>query len=134
MAAVDAADAEVTIVTFRDIFQYEAGKKGRYSDEYQNLSAQIILDKQDLAKLGMKDSGKVKVENDVGSIVVAAKVSEDDPHPGVAFMTNSPWSNHLVRDDVCETSIPGFKSITARVSPSSEEITKIGDLLERMKA
>ncbi len=126
-------EAVVTIVTFRDIFQYEAGKKGRYSEEYQNLSAQIILDKQDMAKLGTKDGGKVKVENDIGSIIVAAKMSEDDPHPGIAFMTNSPWSNHLVRDDVCDTSIPGFKRITAKVTTSVEEITKIGDLLERMK-
>ncbi len=127
-------EAVVSIVTFRDIFQYEAGKKGRYTPEYQNLSAQIILDKQDMASLGVKDGGKVKVENDVGSIIVAAKASEDDPHPGLAFMTNSPWSNHLVRDDVCETSIPGFKKIAAKVSPSGEDITKIGDLLERMKA
>ncbi len=127
-------EAEVTIVTFRDIFQYEAGKKGRYTPEYQNLSAQIILDKQDMAKLGVKDGGRVLVENDVGSIIVAAKASEDDPHPGLAFMTNSPWSNHLVRDDVCETSIPGFKKIAANVSPSGEDITKIGDLLERMRA
>jgi formylmethanofuran dehydrogenase subunit D len=127
-------DAEVTIVTFRDIFQYEAGKKGRYSDEYQKLSAEIILDKQDMTRLGTKDGQRVLVENDVGSIVVAAKTSEDDPHPGLAFMTNSPWSNQLVRDDVCETSIPGFKSITARVSLSGEELTKIGDLLERMRA
>jgi formylmethanofuran dehydrogenase subunit D len=127
-------ETQVSIVTFRDIFQYEAGKKGRYTQEYQDLSAQIILDKQDMAKLGVKDGGKVKVENDVGSIIVAAKTSDDDPHPGLAFMTNSPWSNHLVRDDVCETSIPGFKSIAAKVSPSGEEITKIGDLLERMKA
>lgn len=127
-------DAEVTIVTFRDIFQYEAGKKGRYSDEYQKLSAEIILDKQDMTRLGTKDGQRVLVENDVGSIVVAAKTSEDDPHPGLAFMANSPWSNHLVRDDVCETSIPGFKSITARVSLSGEELTKIGDLLERMRA
>jgi formylmethanofuran dehydrogenase subunit D len=127
-------DAEVTIVTFRDIFQYEAGKKGRYSNEYQKLSAEIILDKQDMARLGTKDGQTVNVENDVGSIVVAAKTSEDDPHPGIAFMTNSPWSNQLVRDDVCDTSIPGFKSITARISQSSEALTKIDDLLERMRA
>jgi formylmethanofuran dehydrogenase subunit D len=127
-------DAEVTIVTFRDIFSTRRGKKGRYSDEYQKLSAEIILDKQDMTRLGTKDGQRVLVENDVGSIVVAAKTSEDDPHPGLAFMTNSPWSNHLVRDDVCETSIPGFKSITARVSLSCEELTKIGDLLERMRA
>lgn len=127
-------DAEVSIVTFRDIFQYEAGKKGRYTGEYQKLSAQIILDKQDMAKLSVKDGDRVKVENDVGMVVVAAKTSDDDPHPGLAFMTNSPWSNQLVRDDVCETSIPGFKSIKARVSTSGEELTKIEDLLERMKA
>ncbi len=127
-------DSEVSIVTFRDIFQYEAGKKGRYTEEYQKLSAQIILDKQDMAKLSVKDGERVKVENDVGMVVVAAKASDDDPHPGLAFMTNSPWSNHLVRDDVCETRIPGFKSITAHVSPSCEELTKIEDLLVRMKA
>ncbi|MDM7912488.1 MAG: molybdopterin dinucleotide binding domain-containing protein [Methanotrichaceae archaeon] len=127
-------EVEVSIVTFRDIFQYEAGKKGRYTPEYQDLSAQIILDKQDMAKLGVKDGARVLVENDVGKIIVAAKASDDDPHAGLAFMTNSPWSNHLVRDDVCETSIPGFKKIAAKVSPSGEEITKIGDLLERMKA
>jgi formylmethanofuran dehydrogenase subunit D len=126
-------EAEVTIVTFRDIFQYEAGKKGRYSDEYQKLSAQIILDKQDMARLGTKDGQRVLVENDTGSITVAARTSEDDPHPGIAFMTNSPWSNQLVRDDVCETSIPGFKSITARVTPSSEELTNMDDLLKRMQ-
>jgi formylmethanofuran dehydrogenase subunit D len=127
-------DAEVTIVTFRDIFQYEAGKKGRYSDEYRNLSAQIILDKQDMVRLGAKDGQKVKVENDIGSVIVAVRTSEDDPHPGIAFMTNSPWSNQLVRDDVCETSIPGFKSINARVTPSGDELTKIDDLLKRMRA
>jgi formylmethanofuran dehydrogenase subunit D len=126
-------EAEVTIVTFRDIFQYEAGKKGRYSDEYQKLSAQIILDKQDMARLGTKDGQRVLVENDTGSITVAARTSEDDPHPGIAFMTNSPWSNQLVSDDVCETSIPGFKSITARVTPSSEELTNMDDLLKRMQ-
>ncbi len=127
------ADVTATIVTFRDIFQYEAGKKGLYSDEYQKLSAQIILDKQDMARLGTKDGQRVLVENDVGSIVVAAMTSDDDPHPGIAFMVNSPWSNQLVADDICEASVPGFKGITARVSQSSDELTKIGDLLERMR-
>ncbi len=127
-------DAGVKIVTFRDIFQYEAGKKSRYSDEYRKLSAQIILDKGDMAKLGIKDGQNVSVENETGRIVVAAKLSDDDPHPGLAFMTNSPWSNHLVRDDICDMSIPELKNIAAKVSPSSENVTKISELLQRMKA
>ncbi len=127
-------DAGVKIITFRDIFQYEAGKKSRYSDEYRKLSAQIILDKGDMAKLGIKDGQNVSVENETGRIVVAAKLSDDDPHPGLAFMTNGPWSNHLVRDDICDMSIPELKNIAAKVSPSSENVTKISELLQRMKA
>jgi len=127
-------EAKVIIVTFRDIFQYEAGKKSRYSDEYRQLSAQILLDKQDMADLGVKDGQRVTVGNELGCIVAAAKASEDDPHPGLAFMTNSPWSNQLVRDDICETSIPGFKRIEAVVSPTEEAITQITELLQRMRA
>ena len=127
-------EAKVIIVTFRDIFQYEAGKKSRYSDEYRQLSALILLDKQDMAGLGVKDGQRVMVGNELGRIVAAAKASEDEPHPGLAFMTNSPWSNQLVRDDVCETSIPGFKRIEAVVSPTEEAVTQITELLQRMMA
>jgi len=126
-------EAVVTVVTFRDIFQYEAEKKSRYSEDYRKLSAQIILDKQDMAGLGVKDSQNVLVKNDVGSIVVAVKTSEDDPHPGLAFMVNSPWSNQLVSDDVCTASIPGFKRISAQISPSGENVTQISELFQKMR-
>ena len=105
------------IVTFQDIFQYEARKKSRFSEEYRKLSAQIMLDKQDMARLGVKD-GQRSSRTRMGGVVVAAKISDDDPHPGLAFMINSPWSNQLVRDDVCDPSMPGFKRIAASVSPS----------------
>ena len=126
-------EAVVTVVTFRDIFQYEAEKKSRYSEDYRKLSAQIILDKQDMAGLGVKDGQNVLVKNDVGSVVVAVKTSEDDPHPGLAFMVNSPWSNQLVSDDVCTTSIPGFKRISAQISPSGENVTQISELFQKMR-
>jgi formylmethanofuran dehydrogenase subunit D len=126
--------AVVTIVTFKDIFQDEAEKKSRYSDEYRTLSAQIILDQQDMANLGAKDGQSVLVENDIGSIVVAAKTSDDDSHSGLAFMIKSPWSNQLVKDDACDTSIPGFKGISAQVSLSGENVTSISELFQRMKA
>jgi len=125
---------EVTIVTVRDIFQDEAGRKSRFSDEYKNLSALIILDKQDLIRLGGKDGQKLLVKNDVGSVVVAARTSEDDAHPGLAIMYNSPWSNQLVSDAVCEGSIPGFKSIKATLSTTEEDITRISEIQARMQS
>ena len=130
------AEVQVTIVTVRDIFQDEAGRKSRFSDEYKNLSALIILDKQDMIRLEAKDGQKLLVKNDVGSVVVAAKTSEDDMHPGLAFMYNSPWSNQLVSDNVCDGSIPGFKNIKATLSAAEEnmDITQISELQARMQS
>ena len=118
---------EVTIVTVRDIFQDEAGRRSRFSDEYKNLSALIILDKQDMIRLEAKDGQKLLVKNDVGSVVVAARASEDD-------MYNSPWSNQLVSDDVCDGSIPGNKRIKATLSTTEQDITQISELQARMQS
>ena len=125
---------ELKIVCFEDIFQYEAREKSRFSDEYRQLSAVILLDKQDMASLGVKDGDKVLVENEISKIVVAAKTSDDEPHAGLAFMINSVWSNQLLRDDLCNASVPGFKGITAKVGPSQGEVTRISEIVQRMRA
>ena len=125
---------ELKIVCFEDIFQYEAGEKSRFSDEYRQLSAVILLDKQDMASLGVKDGDKVLVENEINKIVVAAKTSDDEPHAGLAFMINSVWSNQLLRDDLCNASVPGFKGILASISPSQGEVTGISEIVQRLKA
>ena len=125
---------ELKIVCFEDIFQYEAREKSRFSDEYRQLSAVILLDKQDMASLGVKDGQNVLVENEISKIVVAAKTSDDEPHAGLAFMINSVWSNQLLRDDLCNASVPGFKGITARVGPSQGEVTQISEIVQRLRA
>lgn len=125
---------ELSIITIRDIFQDEAGKKSRFSEEYKSQSALIILDKQDLAGLGAKDGQSLLVKNDVGSVVVSARLSEDS-HPGLAFMRSSPWSNQLVSDATCEAGIPGFLGIKAAVQPAeaSAAVTDISEILSRIK-
>jgi formylmethanofuran dehydrogenase subunit D len=125
---------EVKVVTFRDIFQYEAQKKGRHSEEYKKLSAQIMLDKEDLEKLGMKEGERVVVKNGNGSIVVVASLSDDEPHPGLAFMIESPWSNQLVGDPAEKTCISELKNFSAEVGPTEEQVTEMKELLERMRA
>ena len=125
---------ELKVITFEDIFQYEAGEKSRFSDEYRQLSAVILLDKQDMASLGVKDGDKVLVENEINKIVVKAKTSDDEPHAGLAFMINSVWSNQLLRDDICNASVPGFKGITAKVGLGQGEVTQISEIVQRMQS
>ena len=124
--------SEIKIIAFEDIFQHEAMKKGIYTEDYLKLSAKITMDKQDMEKVNAKDGQNVKLENDVGSIVVTAKLEDGDSHPGLAFMNTSPWINQLVREDFCET---GGRPdhITVTISPSDQEATKLAELLERIK-
>ena len=126
--------AMLTIITFRDIFQDEAKKKSRYSEDYRKLSAQIILDQQDMSALGVKDGQSLLVSNDAGSVVVAAKTSDDDPHPGLAFMISSPWSNQLIGEDTCNANVSGARSVSAQVSPSKDNITQISEIFQRILA
>lgn len=126
-------DKELNIVTFQDIFQDETEKKGKRTDEFRMASALIMMDKLDMASLGAKDGQKVSVENEVGRVVVAAKTSDDDSHPGVAFMIHSPWSNQLIGEDVCDTNILGFKKISAKVSLTEENVTQVSEILQRMQ-
>ena len=130
-----AREKEVTIVTYRDIFQEEEEAKDRYSDEYRDLSALIVLDKADMKLIGAEDDELVLVENEWGGVVVVAKLSEEEEsHSGLAFMPNSPWSNQLISEDVGTSKIPDFKNITAKVSAFEGEVTALSTLAERMKA
>ncbi|OPY50494.1 MAG: molybdopterin dinucleotide binding domain protein [Methanosaeta sp. PtaU1.Bin112] len=125
------AEVEVVVVAVRDIFQDEAGRKSLFSEEYKSLSALIILDKQDMAGLAVKDGDKLLAKNDAGSIVVAARASKDDAkeaHPGLAFMCSSPWYNQLVSDDSCQG------SVKATLAPTAEAITAISEIQARMKS
>lgn len=128
------AGLEVSIITVQDIFQDEAGKKSRFSEEYKTRSARIILDKQNLVEIGAQDGGKVLVKNDVGSVVVVVGTSEDS-HPGLAIMNSSPWSNQLVSDSSCQGAAPGFRGIRAIIQPAegNASVTELSEIFSRIK-
>lgn len=122
------AELSVLVVTFRDIFQSEAQEAGRYGEEYRKASALILLDRGDADRAGIKDGSAVTIASDAGSVVVNAGVDQES-HPGVAFMPNSPWSNQLVSGQVGPSKIPEFKRIEARLSSASGPVLKIEELL-----
>lgn len=128
------AEIEVALVAVRDIFQDEAGRKSLFSEEYRILSAQIILDKQDMANLAVKDGDKLLVKSEAGSIVVAARASKDDAreaHPGLAFMALSPWYSQLATEAQCESN-----SVKAKlaIAPTGAAVTAISEIQARIKS
>jgi len=115
-----APECKIMIVTYPDIFQIEAKLKyGKFSREYQDLSAIIMLDSGDLKKIGIKDGDPVAIKSEGVNVVVTAKESEEE-HPGIGYMPESVWSNIL-----------GVYPVSATVSRSQQEIPAIDELLSR---
>lgn len=113
---------DVTIVTHRDIFQNAALESSRFTEEYEKLSAVITIDRQDMERIGIKDNDTVVVSNSSGKVVVLAHGSGyEEPHPGIAYMLNSPWSSALVSNETGGSGVPVFKSIKAVVSKAKDE-------------
>ncbi|MCD4704431.1 MAG: formylmethanofuran dehydrogenase [Methanosarcinaceae archaeon] len=113
---------DITIVTHRDIFQNTALESSRFAEEYEKLSAVINIDRQDMEKFGITDNDPVVVRNNFGKIIVLAQGSGyEEPHPGVAYMLNSPWSNALVSNETGGSGVPSFKSIKAVISKAKDE-------------
>ncbi|MEA1906425.1 MAG: molybdopterin dinucleotide binding domain-containing protein [Euryarchaeota archaeon] len=130
-----APEHEIVIVEYQDIFRTEAAlKHGKFSKEYQDLSAVILLDPDDLKKIGAGDGGPVKISNEYGTVVVTAKKSEGDTkhdvraneghqgHPGVGYMPASVWLNTL-----------GSRPVSAKVSRSQQKISAVSELIPGFK-
>ena len=113
-------ECRVAIVTYPDIFRTEAGlRHGKFSKEYQELSAVIVLDSEDMAKIEVKDGDLVEVLGEEAAIVVRAKESEKE-HPGIGYMPEGVWANVL-----------GAGPASAKVSRSQQEISAIEDVYRR---
>ena len=115
-----APECGVVIVTYPDIFRTEAGlRHGKFSSEYQELSAVIVLDSGDMAKIGVNDGDLVEVLGEEGAIVVRAKESEKE-HPGIGYMPEGAWANIL-----------GASPVSAKVRRSQQEILAIEEVYRR---
>lgn len=128
-----AGKAEVTVVTYRGIFQEVEEALGMYSDGYREQSALLDLDGSDAKGLGVEDGKPVLLETDSGKVVVTAKLSEDS-HPGIAFMPASPWSAQLLSGEVDENGFLDLKSFGVQISPAKDAVTSIEEIAERIMA
>jgi formylmethanofuran dehydrogenase subunit D len=115
-----APECGVVIVTYPDIFRTEAGlKHGKFSREYQELSAVLVLDSGDMAKIEVKDGDLVEIKSEAGAVVVRAKESEKE-HPGIGYMPEGAWAYIL-----------GASPMPAKVSRSRQEIPAIEEVYRR---
>nr|WP_321498011.1 molybdopterin dinucleotide binding domain-containing protein [uncultured Methanolobus sp.] len=125
-----APEIKLKVVTYRDVFQNTAQETSRFGEEYERSSAVIKLDPKDIAKLAIKDGDTVIVKNSSGKVVVKAIRSDyEEPHAGIAYMVNGPWSNSLVPAETGGTGVPRFKDFEVTVQGAKgEKVTGISEI------
>jgi len=140
-----APECGVVIITYPDIFRTEAGlKHGKFSSEYRELSALIVLDQGDMAKIEANDGDLVEIKSEAGVVVVRAKESEKE-HPGVGYMPEGAWAYILGASPVTAppstsgtesvsqtlTAPPSTLALSAKVRRSRQELPAIEEVYRR---
>jgi len=117
------------LVTGRTIDQGCSKEFGKLSLEYMDHAAICELDPEDMKKLKVREGDNVKVTTKFGCVVVKAKKSRRNPHPGVIFIPYGPWSNVIVDPKTHGTGMPSLKGIDAYIEPTKEEVLDLKSLL-----
>jgi len=85
---------------------------------YTRNAGIIFIDPEDFKKLEIYPLTPVKVTSEMNEIIVFAEISEDGPHPGIAFMPRGPWCNALVDPYTYSSGCAMFKDTKISVEPA----------------
>ncbi len=87
--------AELTLVIVHSLETDIESEKNKFSQEYLDSAAKILLSKGDIKRLGLKEGGPVSVKSKSGSVTVRA-FGDDRINDGMSTMPRGPWAMTLV--------------------------------------
>jgi formylmethanofuran dehydrogenase subunit D len=123
---------EVSLLTGRTIDQGCGKETGKLSEKYMENVAICEMNGEDMKKLGIRDSDKVKVTTKFGSVVVKAKKSRRLKVPDTVFIPYGPWANQVSASNTHGTGMPLLKGIKATVEPTDAQVLNVRELLSNI--
>jgi formylmethanofuran dehydrogenase subunit D len=95
---------------------------GKLGPDYQQVTSVVEMNVEDMARLGLKADGRVRVRSEWGETVLRCKSRETkDLPPGLLFMAYGPHSSMLMDGDTAGTGMPLSKNLDVEVEPLPEE-------------
>jgi formylmethanofuran dehydrogenase subunit D len=95
---------------------------GKLGDEYVEVSSTVEMNAEDMARLGLKDSDRVRLRSATGEAIVRCKgrAAKDLPS-GLLFIAYGPLSSSLMTGETAGTGMPLSKNVEVEVEPVSGE-------------
>jgi formylmethanofuran dehydrogenase subunit D len=108
----------MTLIGGRTSKQGTALCAGKLSAEYVDVSTIVEMNVEDMARLGLREDGRVRLRTPTGETVVRCRgrTTKDLP-PGLLFMAYGPASSQLMAGDTAGTGMPISKNLTVEVEP-----------------
>lgn len=111
----------MTLIGGRSSKQGTALSVGKLAAEYIELTSVVEMNVEDMARLGLTNSSKVRLRTPVGEAVVRCKGRETkDLPPGILFMVYGPLTSRLMAGDTAASGMPISKNLDVEVEPVPE--------------
>ncbi len=90
--------------------------KGKFEDEYQEITSLVEMNEEDMVRLGFNNGDKLRLKNPVGETIVTCKSKKatDLPH-GMIFIAYGPGSSRLMESDTAGSGMPLSKHLPVQV-------------------
>ncbi len=96
--------------------------QGKFTREYQQETSQVQMCPQDMQRLGLKSGARVRLFNEVGSVIAEVIPAKDgDLPPGVLFVPYGDLSSRLMDSDTHGSGMPTSKGFEVQLEVLSGE-------------
>jgi formylmethanofuran dehydrogenase subunit D len=119
------------LITGRTAKQGASLEIGKTSDEYLESVAVIMMNEDDLRKIGVREGAAVEVSTEFGSTVVRCRKSSVDP--GIAFMPYGPWANMVIGVETHSSGTPDFKSLEVEILPTDKQVPTVHEIVRTIR-
>jgi len=104
------------LIPGRSSKQGTALNKGKLKSEYQEVTATLAMNPEDMQRLGLEDGDRVRLSNETGETVVTCEAQKPGELPlGVMFIPYGPPSSQLMDADTAGSGMPISKQIRVAV-------------------
>jgi formylmethanofuran dehydrogenase subunit D len=125
-------EPDFLLLTGRTVYQGVEKEKGKFTQGYKDNVAICEIDPEDMERLNIKESSRVKITTDFGEVVVRAVKSLRAPHSKTIFMPYGPWASVIMDEGTDGTGMPTLKGIPASLAKEpNEKILSVHELLEK---
>lgn len=125
-------DMSITLVSGRTAKQGVGLEEGKLSEAYSESVNHVQLCPEDIKNLGLKESDRVKITTEHGSVVV--NWDEDKGlDSGMVFFPYGPWANQVYSTVTSSTGMPVMKGIPAVIAVTGEKVPSLKEIVDMIR-